>query len=111
MQKKSRFLTGLLSAIMALTLFALPATAEGAEEANTANPVWTQTTGSITIHKYEYNETGGSNGTGEDTDVAPEGATALPNAKFAVYKVKNRDWLEGYYGGKVGDYSEAELKW
>ena len=59
MKKKSRFLTGLLSAVMALSLCAMPAMAEEAAGATTTtppqDPVWTQDTGSITIHKYEYN--------------------------------------------------------
>lgn len=58
MKKKSRFLTGLLSAVMALSLCAMPAMADegsGTTTTNTANPVWTETEGSITIHKYEWN--------------------------------------------------------
>lgn len=58
MKKKSRFLTGLLSAVMALSLCAMPAAADDVNpKATTANPVWTQDTGSITIHKYEWNGT------------------------------------------------------
>ena len=106
MQKKSRFLTGLLSAVMALTLFALPATATGEEGANTANPVWTRTTGSITIHKYEWNgNTKGPNATGEGdmelpTEVEGENVkkpTPLKDATFTIYKVKDENWLKEYY--------------
>ena len=49
MQKKSRFLTGLLSAVMALTLFALPATAA---QAPTDAVIDSGAKGSITIYKY-----------------------------------------------------------
>lgn len=109
MKKKSRFLTGLLSAVMALSLFALPVAAD--EGGTTANPVWSKTSGSITIHKYEYNENGGSNGTGESNDSVPGSATVLPNAKFTVYQVKNSNWLKDYYSGEKGTYTQAELDW
>lgn len=72
MKKKSRFLTGLLSAVMALSLFALPAAAAGEENTPAVASVsdnWTQETGSIVIHKYEYNGTNaGQEPTGDATD-------------------------------------------
>ena len=112
MQKKSRFLTGLLSAVMALTLFALPATAAEAEGANTANPVWTQSEGSITIHKYEFNGTNDKHATGEADDTrVPDGASALEGATFTAYKVKDEEWLRNYYSGKTGSYTDADLQW
>ena len=70
MQKKSRFLTGLLSAVMALTLFALPATA-AAE--NAAPTIDFEKTGSLTIYKYE-----GSN---------PSNDKLLDGVTFTAYKV------------------------
>lgn len=103
MQKKSRFLTGLLSAVMALTLFALPATAAETENANTID---TGKTGSITIHKYEYNGTGGQAGTGEatdennvpkDKDGDVKGAKPLDGVTFEIYKVLDADNLVKYY--------------
>lgn len=102
MQKKSRFLTGLLSAVMALTLFALPATAEVITNANTID---TGKTGSITIHKYEYNGTGGQAGTGEASDETNvpnkdgdvEGAKPLDGVTFEIYKVLDADNLVKYY--------------
>ena len=108
MQKKSRFLTGLLSAVMALTLFALPATA--AEDAVTPT-IDTGKTGSITIHKYEYNGTGGQAGTGEATDETNvpmdkvgnvEGAKALDGVTFEIYKVLDADNLVKYYNNPTG---------
>ena len=58
MKKKSRFLTGLLSAVMALSLFALPAAAaaENGSDATTKVPTITKSVGSLTINKYEGNE-------------------------------------------------------
>ena len=57
MKKKSRFLTGLLSAVMALSLFALPASAVGEDATETPAPktgstiTWS-TIGSITSYTY-----------------------------------------------------------
>lgn len=114
MKKKSRFLTGLLSAVMALSLCAMPAMAEdgaGATTTTPPNPVWTETEGSITIHKYEWNETSRGPATGEigDADSLPsknadgktEKPTPLAGATFTVYKVKDADELKNYYDGKV----------
>lgn len=107
MKKAKRFLTGLLSAALALSLCAMPAMAEegsGATTTTTANPVWTQDTGSITIHKYEYNGQVKPNSTGEENDVdkLPEGATALKGATFSIYQVMDRAALRNYYDGTDG---------
>ena len=118
MKKKSRFLTGLLSAVMALSLFAMPAMAdEGSETttAPTANPVWTEKEGSITIHKYEWNGTTGAPATGREEDKLPsegEGEdkktpNPLAGAEFTIYKVKDETWLSKYYSGAA---TEAEEK-
>ena len=72
MQKKSRFLTGLLSAVMALTLFALPATAAGDAVTPTID---TSRTGSLTINKYE----------GNDPDVGKD--KPLNGVTFKIYQV------------------------
>lgn len=97
MKKAKRFLTGLLSAVMALSLCAMPAMAA------TPDDVWTRETGSITIHKYEYNGKDAKDSTGEATDVnnLPEGAKALEGATFSIYKVKDRRELRAYYNGNA----------
>lgn len=112
MKKAKRFLTGLLSAALALSLCAMPAMADdgsGTTPAPTANPVWTQDTGSITIHKYEWNGENGGAGTGEAGDSLPskpveggedETPTPLAGATFTVYQVKSADELKDYYNGK-----------
>ena len=66
--------------------------------------VWTQDTGSITIHKYEYNGQVKPNSTGEENDVdkLPEGATALKGATFSIYQVMDRAALRNYYDGTDG---------
>lgn len=73
MQKKSRFLTGLLSAVMALTLFALPATAAQTENASVPATIDMTRRGTITINKYE----------------GKEGDTSKPmnDVEFTIYKV------------------------
>ena len=110
MKKAKRFLTGLLSAVLALSLCAMPAMADdgsGTTPAPTANPVWTQDTGSITIHKYEWNDDtrGPATGEAEDAGSLPsndkgETPTPLAGATFTVYQVKNAEDLKKYYDGK-----------
>lgn len=113
MKKTKRFLTGLLSAALALSLCAMPAmAAEGSETTTTTtpNPVWTETEGSITIHKYEWNNDTRGPATGElgdagnlpskDADGKTEKPTPLAGATFTVYQVKSADELKDYYDGK-----------
>ena len=104
MKKKSRFLTGLLSAVMALSLCALPAMAEESGTQTTSQPstaVWTRDTGSITIHKYEFNgaDSDKKPATGESNDDVPQGANPLKDATFTAYQVWNKDALSEYYNG------------
>lgn len=123
MKKAKRFLTGLLSAALALSLCAMPAMAASDGETTTpppANPVWTQDTGSITIHKYEWNGTTvGAPATGrEDEDQLPSEKdgenTKTPNplagAEFTIYQVHDADWLSKYYSGAATEQEEAEYK-
>ena len=112
MKKAKRFLTGLLSAALALSLCAMPAMAaddDGTTPGTTPNPVWTETEGSITIHKYEWNETnkGPATGEKEDADSLPsndkgEKPTPLAGATFTVYQVKNETELKEYYDNYDG---------
>ena len=104
--------TQLTLAALALSLCAMPAMAEDAAGATTTTPpqdVWTQDTGSITIHKYEWNGENGGAGTGEAGDSLPskpveggedETPTPLAGATFTVYQVKNEEDLKDYYDGK-----------
>lgn len=96
--KLKRFLTGVLSAVMALSVCALPAAAEGATTKDNT-PVWKTGTGSITIHKYDF--TGpGNTANGNPGQAVPEGATALGGVTFHVYKVQDEAWLKAYYSGE-----------
>ena len=109
MQKKSRFLTGLLSAVMALTLFALPATAATGDGEYTATPssINVEREGKITINKYIYNGTKSEEnrkGTGEETDASKvptgdgnENATPLQYVEFTAYQVMDAATLVKYY--------------
>lgn len=113
MQKKSRFLTGLLSAVMALTLFALPATAadEGVANQLTNTDVWGKSTASITIHKYEFNGNSTTHATGNDLEADGQGssiptdAEGLNGVTFKIYQVQDRETLANYYSGiqKAGE--------
>ena len=86
-------LAGLLGAAMVLTSFGTPAWATPTAPDTTAATIDTAKTGSITIHKYEYN------GTGETTDErnGPSGAKALEGAGFTIYKIADVDDLTNYY--------------
>ena len=96
--KLKRFLTGVLSAVMALSVCALPAAAEGATTKDNT-PVWKTGTGSITIHKYDFTGTGNT-ANGNPEQKVPEGATALGGVTFHVYKVQDEAWLKAYYSGE-----------
>lgn len=84
MKKKSRFLTGLLSAVMALSLFALPAAA--ADETNVAT-IDTTKTGSLTIEKYEDDLT-----------------KPLAGVEFTIYKVADIEQVKDDAGNVSVSY-------
>lgn len=101
--KLKRFLTGVLSAVMALSVCALPAAA--AEDATTTAPststIDTGKKGSITIHKYlvEGDVTGGSSNYGEKLTDEPK-AEAAKDVGFTIYQVMTAKELVAYYNGK-----------
>lgn len=124
MKKVKRFLTGLLSAALALSLCAMPAMADTpAPEL----PTTTKTTdsvidpdkkGSITIYKYLHaEEINGQAGTGEKQNI-PDGTEPAEDVGFTIYRVKGAAKLQEYYDGKtseetaqVSDYIEnGEVK-
>lgn len=104
MKKAKRFLTGLLSAALALSLCAMPAMAASDVDTTTPQDAWTSTVGSITIHKYEYNGQERPKGTGEESDAdnLPAGAKPLEGAEFSIYQVMDRKMLREYYDGTNG---------
>ena len=117
MKKAKRFLTGLLSAALALSLCAMPAMAdEVTNEDNNASAtlssIDTTKPGSITIYKYTYNGTESTEnrkGTGETTDadkvpsVGEDRATPLSGVTFTAYQVMTAEQLINYYDSVQND--------
>ena len=113
--KLKRFFTGVLSAVMALSVCALPAAAEGADTTTTApstSTIDTDKKGSITIHKYVMVDTTkattSNNGEEVGTNKIPDGATAASGAKFTLYKVMTKDELITYYNNGKAKQPEAK---
>ena len=116
--KLKRFFTGVLSAVMALSVCALPAAAtEGEGNGTGATTTKTSTStidktqkGKVIIHKYVMTDTKQANTTsnGEETNEIPDGALAAPGAKFTLYKVMEIDDLISYYNGDLTAYKYTE---
>lgn len=112
--KLKRFLTGVLSAVMALSVCALPAAAAEGETTviDPTDPKLTASTidktqvGSITIHKYGQlkEDSDAENGTGEaDTTVATNADNKpLEGVEFTLYRVKTTADLLKYYDALEG---------
>lgn len=100
--KLKRFFTGVLSAVMALSVCALPAAAAEGATTKDNTPVWKTGTGSITIHKYDFTGSG-KPANGNPGQEVPEGATALGGVTFHVYKVQDEEWLKAYYSGEANE--------
>lgn len=102
--KLKRFLTGVLSAVMALSVCALPAAADG-EGAGTTPPKYTTSTinksktGSITIYKRSMTETIPTEPAGKGETVINPSGEALENVGFTIYKVMDAGKLVKYYDG------------
>lgn len=109
--KLKRLLTGVLSAVMALSVCAMPALAADTVSTSTIN---TSLKGSITIYKYAQTKdqeeaSQKTNGNGEAiTDPNTIQGTLLPDAEFTLYRVKNADELVVYYNG-LQDASAEEF--
>ena len=103
--KLKRFLTGVLSAVMALSVCALPAAAAEDAGATTTAPststIDTGKKGSITIHKYlvEGDVTTGSSNYGEKLTDEPA-YEAAKDVGFSIYQVMTAEELVAYYNGK-----------
>lgn len=114
--KLKRFLTGVLSAVMALSVCALPAAAADVADTTTTAPststIDTGKKGSITIHKYVMTNVDdaktSNNGETVDASGIPTGATAASGAKFTLYKVMAQDDLIKYYNGENATYKDKE---
>lgn len=116
--KLKRFFTGVLSAVMALSVCALPAAAGDATTGAATTPktststIDTKQKGSITIHKYVMVDTDQAttrnNGEEVGIDKIPTGATAASGAKFTLYKVMAQDDLIKYYNGENATYKDKK---
>ena len=102
--KLKRFLTGVLSAVMALSVCALPAAADG-EGAGTTPPKYTTSTinksktGSITIYKRSMTTALPTKPAGKGETTPNPGGDPLENVGFTVYKVLDAGKLVEYYNG------------
>lgn len=96
MGKFKKMLAGMLSAAMVMSTMTVSAFAVQTTTPSTI----TKKSGSITIHKYEYNGTEEIKGTGSENDKVPggpDGAKPLEGAEFTIYRVANEQDLEQYY--------------
>ena len=97
MKKFKKLLAGLLTGAMLLGSMSVSAFA-----ADKTPVIDESKTGSITIHKYEYNGADQDHGTGEtidttDTSAFPADARPLQGAGFTIYKVADVNDLKTYY--------------
>lgn len=103
--KLKRFLTGVLSAVMALSVCALPAAAaDGATTGAATTSKYTTSTidtgkeGSITIYKRSMTSKLPTEPAGKGETTAPEGEP-LENVGFTIYQVMDAGELVKYYDG------------
>lgn len=101
--KLKRFLTGVLSAVMALSVCALPAAAAEGNASTTATKYTTSTInkskkGSITIYKRSMTTTLPTEPAGKGETTTPDG-DPLENVGFTIYQVMDADELVKYYDG------------
>lgn len=94
MKKFKRFLAGMLGLMMAISI--IPGVALAAPTIDTTK------TGSLTIHKYEYNGNSAGTGTGAETDEnnVPADAVPLGGVTFKATKIAD---LSSYYGADAKD--------
>ena len=102
--KLKRFLTGVLSAVMALSVCALPAAAEGTTTGAATTSKYTTSTidtgkeGSITIYKRSMTSALPTEPAGKGETTTPEGEP-LENVGFTIYQVMDAGELVKYYDG------------
>lgn len=119
MRKFKKFLAGLLGTAtilssMTMTVFAAPVTTG---QTNTTATFGNQTTGKLTIHKYEDNDQNGDVGTGLNSDansltgqggVSPEGINPMPGVEFTIYQIADADALADYYSTNPDSLPDIE---
>lgn len=104
MKKFKKLLAGLLAGAMMLGSMSATAFAADATTTTKMPTIDENRTGSLTIHKYEYNGTDTTHkGTGSENDTLPgqgegeEKPKALAGAGFTIYKVADVNELTNYY--------------
>ena len=105
MKRMKKLRTGLLTLGMTLSMMTMTAFAAGPSAKMPTIDFDGNKTGSITIHKYEYNGEDGKTGTGEDKQTPPEGATALAGVTFKITKIAE---LNDYYGTDAKAFPTVE---
>lgn len=113
MKRMKKLLTGLLTLAMTLSMMTMTAFAADAGTTTTTPKMPTidfdtNKKGSITIHKYEYNGTGGVTGTGADNQTPPTGAEPLAGVTFKITKIAELDAYYGKDSGKLPSVEEAQ---
>lgn len=112
--KLKRLFTAALSAVLALSLCAMPAMAADGSTAATTTSTSTinkDQLGSITIHKYLMDDINDAlpSTNGEQTESLPAGALPASGVEFTLYQVKNIDELIQYFDG-VNGAQEVDAK-
>lgn len=104
MKKFKKLLAGILAGAMMLGSMSVTAFAADATTTTKMPTIDENRTGSLTIHKYEYNGTDTTHkGTGSENDTLPgqgegeEKPKALAGAGFTIYKVADVNELTNYY--------------
>ena len=112
MKRMKKLLTGLLTLGMTLSMMTMTAFAAGPTTGTTEKMPTidfdVNKTGSITIHKYEYNGTDGGTGTGADNQTPPTGAEPLAGVTFKITKIAELDAYYGKDSGKLPSVEEAQ---
>lgn len=91
MKKLKKFLAGVLTLAMAMSMMTITAFAAPTIEDSKDGHA------SLTIHKYEYNGVEVNEGTGSADDTVPADAKPLAGAGFTIYKVVDKAGMDAYY--------------
>lgn len=91
MKKLKKFLAGVLTLAMAMSMMTITAFAAPTIEDSKDGKA------SLTVHKYEYNGAEVNDGTGSANDTVPTDAKPLAGAGFTIYKVVDKAGMDAYY--------------
>ena len=91
MKKLKKFLAGVLTLAMAMSMMTITAFAAPTIEDSKDGKA------SLTVHKYEYNGPEVNDGTGSANDTVPTDTKPLAGAGFTIYKVVDKAGMDAYY--------------